>query len=75
MTVVHDIFDFDTALNEGSYTRKILIEGDSWVSHPLPGARHLGLQFDDFSHANYLILTLPRRVMKPTRFSSRMASK
>lgn len=34
MSVATDSYEFDTLLNDGLYTKRILIEGDSWVSHP-----------------------------------------
>ena len=58
MTIVNDIYDFTDELQDGFYTKKILIEGDSWVSHPFPGVTNIALQINSFNPNEYLILNL-----------------
>jgi len=58
MASVQDIYEFTAALQEGFYSKKILIEGDSWVSHPLPGVTNLEQQIDSFGSNEYLILNI-----------------
>lgn len=58
MAEVQTIGDFDEKWREGFFSKKILIEGDSWVSHPLPGVTNLSTQFDGFNTGDTLILNL-----------------
>jgi len=58
MASVRNIGEFTAALQEGSYSKKILVEGDSWVSHPFPGVSNLESQLDSFDSNGYLILNL-----------------
>lgn len=58
MTSVININDFTDELQNGFYSKKILIEGDSWVSHPFPGAFNLAEQIDNFDSDEYLILNI-----------------
>ncbi|MCW9005882.1 MAG: hypothetical protein OQK70_11500 [Gammaproteobacteria bacterium] len=58
MTTVSNISDFTTELNEGFYSKKILIEGDSWVSHPFPNVTNIGDQIDRFKPDDYLLLNI-----------------
>lgn len=56
MTTVSNITEFVDEWSAGFYSKKILVEGDSWVSHPL--IRHLSDQIDAFDPDEYLILNL-----------------
>lgn len=56
MTVVRDISAFVDALQDGHYSKKILVEGDSWVSHPI--VPNLATHIDSFSTHEYLILNI-----------------
>jgi hypothetical protein len=58
MAIVSDIFDFVEELQQGFYDYKLLIEGDSWVSHPFPGVDNLSIQFNDFKPQNALVLNI-----------------
>ena len=58
MTTVTDISEFTTELNDGFYSKKILIEGDSWVSHPFPNVTNIGDQIDRFNPDDYLVLNI-----------------
>lgn len=58
MTIVYRPDDFFTAWNEGFYQKRILIEGDSWVSHPQMD--NLADQFNKNSQHNNLILNLAK---------------
>lgn len=56
MTITRDIDAFTTELQEGHYTKKVLIEGDSWVSHPF--VQDLATQIDNFDSRNVLTLNV-----------------
>lgn len=56
MTTVTDISEFAEELQDGFYTKKILIEGDSWVSHPL--VKNIEDQINNYKPDDYLILNL-----------------
>lgn len=56
MTVVTDIYEFEEEWQNGHYTKKILIEGDSWVSHPL--LLNISEQIEHFNSREYLILNI-----------------
>jgi hypothetical protein len=58
MTTVSDISEFTDELQNGFYSKKILVEGDSWVSHPFPTVTNISDQIDRFSSDEYLILNL-----------------
>jgi len=58
MTTVTNISEFTTELIEGFYSKKILIEGDSWVSHPFPNVTNIGDQIDRFKPDDYLLLNI-----------------
>jgi hypothetical protein len=55
---VNDIYEFVDEWQAGHYSKKILIEGDSWVSHPFPGVTNLSAQIHDFNSNEYLILNI-----------------
>lgn len=71
MAVTSNISDFEQELHDGIYTKKILVEGDSWVSHPLPQAYNLAEQIDAFDTHEYLMLNIAepgdeaRAIFKP----------
>jgi len=56
MVTVTDPDDYFNAWFNGNFTRKILVEGDSWVSHPLMS--NLARQFDKATADDALILNL-----------------
>ena len=56
MTTVTNINEFADEWSNGLYSKKILIEGDSWVSHPL--ILNISEQIDAFDSSEYLILNL-----------------
>lgn len=56
MAVVEQHEDFFTKWQEGHFTRKILVEGDSWVSHPQ--MENLAHQFDNNAQVDNLVLNL-----------------
>jgi hypothetical protein len=56
MTIVKDINEFTDELQEGFYSKKILIEGDSWISHPF--VQDLATQIDGFDSQDYLTLNI-----------------
>lgn len=58
MTVKANISEFFEAWKEGHYSKKILVEGDSWVSHPFPGVENLATQIDSFRSNEYLLLNI-----------------
>jgi hypothetical protein len=58
MAVESDISTFYEAWKSGHYTKKILIEGDSWVSHPFPEVTNLSTQIDGFRTSDTLILNI-----------------
>lgn len=51
-----DEYEFKEMIENDRWSKKILIEGDSWVSHPL--LNHLGKQFDMLGMNNLNILNL-----------------
>jgi hypothetical protein len=55
---VNDIYKFVDEWQAGHYSKKILIEGDSWVSHPFPGVTNLSAQIHEFNSNEYLILNI-----------------
>ena len=55
---VIDIYDFVTEWQNGHYSKKILIEGDSWVSHPFPGVSNLSSQIEQFDSDDHLVLNI-----------------
>lgn len=71
MAVTSNISEFEQELHDGVYTKKILVEGDSWVSHPLPQAYNLAEQIDAFDTHEYLMLNIAepgdeaREIFKP----------
>lgn len=56
LTTTVDIFDFNTEWTQGIFGKKILVEGDSWVSHPF--VLNLSEQIDMFNLKNDLILNI-----------------
>jgi len=58
MTIEKNMSDFIDELQAGHYTKKILVEGDSWASHPFPNVTNLATQIDSFDSNDYLILSL-----------------
>lgn len=56
MTIVFRPKEFYPKWRQGFYTRKILVEGDSWVSHPQ--MKNLARQFDKAAEHDNLILNL-----------------
>jgi hypothetical protein len=55
---VNDIYDFVDEWQTGHYSKKILIEGDSWVSHPFPGVSNLSSQIEQFDSDDHLVLNI-----------------
>ena len=55
---VNDIHEFVDEWQAGHYSKKILIEGDSWVSHPFPGVSNLSSQIEQFDSNDYLLLNI-----------------
>lgn len=58
MTSVSNISEFTSELNDGFYAKKILVEGDSWVSHPFPNVTNIADQIDRFKPDDYLLLNI-----------------
>lgn len=58
MGQVNDIYDFVDEWQTGHYSKKILIEGDSWVSHPFPGVSNLSSQIEQFDSDDHLVLNI-----------------
>jgi hypothetical protein len=58
MTTTSNITEFYETLQSGHFSKKILIEGDSWVSHPFIGVENLATQIDEFKPNDYLILNI-----------------
>ena len=58
MGQVNDIYEFIDEWQAGHYSKKILIEGDSWVSHPFPGVANLSSQIEQFNSNEYLLLNI-----------------
>lgn len=58
MGQVNDIYEFIDEWQAGHYSKKILIEGDSWVSHPFPGVSNLSSQIEQFNSNEYLLLNI-----------------
>ena len=59
MTLTSDIHEFFDEWRGGFYDKKILIEGDSWVTHPFPPfVGNLAHKFNDFNPGRYLILNI-----------------
>lgn len=58
MTEVRDIEEFVQEDQEGFYSKKILVEGDSWVSHFLLNVTNIATQVDKMKSHDYLILNL-----------------
>ena len=58
MGQVNDIYEFVDEWQAGHYSKKILIEGDSWVSHPFPGVFNLSSQIEQFNSNEYLLLNI-----------------
>lgn len=56
MTSVSDIYEFTEELDNDFYSKKILIEGDSWTSHPL--LADIDTQINAIDASEYLILNL-----------------
>lgn len=57
MAEVQTIDEFYQMWQSGPFTKKILVEGDSWVSHPFPGVTNLATQIDEFD-SSYLMLNV-----------------
>ena len=55
---VNDIFEFVDEWQTGHYSKKILVEGDSWVSHPFPGVSNLSSQIEQFDSNDHLVLNI-----------------
>lgn len=53
-----NIIDFTARSSEGFFAKKILIEGDSWVSYPFPDAVNIATVLDGYSTHDYLLLNL-----------------
>ena len=58
MTVTSNISEFYEAWQSGHFSKKILIERDSWVSHPFIGVENLATQVNGFKSNDYLILNI-----------------
>lgn len=56
MTIIYTPEDYYPTWQNGHFTKKILVEGDSWVSHPQ--VENLAHQFDNADEHNNLILNL-----------------
>ncbi len=58
MTIVYDVHKFVEEARTGSYSKKVLVEGDSWASNPFPNSTSLAMQVHEFDSFGYLLLNL-----------------
>jgi len=58
MAEENNIADFAKADNDGFFEKRILIEGDSWVSYPFPEAINIATCIDEYNTQDYLLLNL-----------------
>lgn len=58
MTIVYDMDEFVEEDQNGFFSKKILIEGDSWTAYPFPDASNLTQCLDEMTNDNCLILNL-----------------
>jgi len=53
-----NVVDFAKRDNDGFFDKRILIEGDSWVSYPFPEAINMATIIDGYNTQDYLLLNL-----------------
>ena len=58
MAMASNIGDFFDMGQQGDFSKRILVEGDSWVSQALPGMKNLATQVNRFRPQDYLILNI-----------------